>query len=184
MPEKIGIRSLWCCWERGAVGSGPTLGVGAAVAAAVTRSTAVSVDLAASTSCSAGLGGSASLGPFAGAGASTGLNDAAGPPVGPDARNERLPLVSMISALSSAAVHFAPHNLKGKRRIRGSQAKLCVAQDDQIGSTRSKVFSAPVTRTRVPAGRSGPATSQTVSSTLRRPRPSTIAPSKVNIRPM
>lgn len=160
------------------------LGVAAAVAAAAARSTAVSVDLPAPAGNSAGFGGSASLAPFTGGGASTGFNGAAGASVGPGARTERLPLVSIISALSFAAVHPAPHNLEDKRNDHGSQEKLCAAQDGQIGSTRNSVFSAPVTRTRVPAGRSGPRMSQTVSSTLSRPRPSTIAPSNVNIRPI
>jgi hypothetical protein len=105
------------------------LGVGTAVAAAATRSTAVSADLAASTSSSAGFGGSVSLGPFAGGGASIGFNGSAGASVAPDARKERLPLVSMILALSFAAVHLAPHDLEGNRNNHGPQEKLCAAQD-------------------------------------------------------
>jgi len=49
------------------------------------------------------------LGPFARVGASTGFNGAAAASVAPDARKERLPLVSMILALSFKIAHFASH---------------------------------------------------------------------------
>ena|SRR5437762_11377492 len=94
MPGNIGFALFLA--DRGA----PMFGVGSGVAAGVTVSTAVSADLLASASISAGLGGSISPCPFAGGGASTGFNGAAGASVAPDARNERLPLLSMILALS------------------------------------------------------------------------------------
>jgi hypothetical protein len=106
------------------------LGIGVACAAAATRSTAVSIDFSASARSPAGLGGSMWLGPFAGVGVTTGVNGAVGASVAPDARKERLPLVSMISALSFNMANFASHNVIGKRTLSGSQAELCVAQDD------------------------------------------------------